>query len=245
MSTTNKNAQIYTSDGTDRVNWYPVTKAENVTTQGGSDVETQLAAKYVKPSGGIPKTDLASAVQTSLGKADSALQSAPVASVDGKTGAVTVLPSGGTQGQVLKKSSSTDYAVEWANESGGGGGTSDYSDLTNKPQINSVALAGNKSAGDLGLEPALDIVTKTSADTSQTLAENKFYIWPEMSALTITCPATGGPYAFRFTSGSTATTLTMTGITMPDSFAVEASRVYEINVLEGYGVATSWEVSSS
>lgn len=30
---------------------------------------------YVKPSGGIPKTDLASAVQTSLGKADSALQS--------------------------------------------------------------------------------------------------------------------------------------------------------------------------
>lgn len=31
--------------------------------------------KYTKPSGGIPKTDLASAVQTSLGKADSALQS--------------------------------------------------------------------------------------------------------------------------------------------------------------------------
>ena len=30
---------------------------------------------YVKPSGGIPKADLASAVQTSLGKADSALQS--------------------------------------------------------------------------------------------------------------------------------------------------------------------------
>lgn len=32
---------------------------------------------YVKPSGGIPKTDLASAVQTSLGKADTALQSVP------------------------------------------------------------------------------------------------------------------------------------------------------------------------
>ena len=31
-------------------------------------------ANYVKPSGGIPKTDLASAVQTSLGKADSAYQ---------------------------------------------------------------------------------------------------------------------------------------------------------------------------
>ena len=32
---------------------------------------------YTKPSGGIPKTDLASAVQTSLGLADSALQSVP------------------------------------------------------------------------------------------------------------------------------------------------------------------------
>lgn len=32
-------------------------------------------AKYDKPAGGIPKTDLASAVQTSLGKADTALQS--------------------------------------------------------------------------------------------------------------------------------------------------------------------------
>lgn len=33
------------------------------------------ATAYQKPSGGIPKTDLATAVQTSLGKADSALQS--------------------------------------------------------------------------------------------------------------------------------------------------------------------------
>ena len=48
---------------------------------------------YVKPSGGIPKTDLTAAVQASLSKADTALQSAPVTSVDGKTGAVTILPS--------------------------------------------------------------------------------------------------------------------------------------------------------
>ena len=38
----------------------------------------------------VAKTDLASDVQTSLGKADSALQSAPVTSVNGKTGAVTL-----------------------------------------------------------------------------------------------------------------------------------------------------------
>lgn len=37
-------------------------------------VNTAIAAKYSKPSGGIPKTDLASAVRTSLGKADTAYQ---------------------------------------------------------------------------------------------------------------------------------------------------------------------------
>ena len=36
--------------------------------------DTAISAKYTKPSGGIPKTDLASAVQTSLEKADTALQ---------------------------------------------------------------------------------------------------------------------------------------------------------------------------
>lgn len=36
--------------------------------------------------------------------------------------------------------------------SGGSGGTTDYSDLENKPSINSVELSGNKSASDLSLE---------------------------------------------------------------------------------------------
>ena len=34
---------------------------------------------------------------------------------------------------------------------GGSGGTTDYTDLTNKPQINGVALSGDKSAADLSL----------------------------------------------------------------------------------------------
>lgn len=90
MATTSKSGTLYTTDGTDRINWYPVTLAGNVQTEGGSDVETQLDAKYVKPSGGIPATDLASGVQTSLGKADTALQSAPVTSVNNQTGAVVL-----------------------------------------------------------------------------------------------------------------------------------------------------------
>ena len=39
-----------------------------------ASIEQQIASKYHKPSSGIPKTDLASDVQSSLNKADSALQ---------------------------------------------------------------------------------------------------------------------------------------------------------------------------
>ena len=40
----------------------------------GNRISTTVEGKYTKPSDGIPKTDLASDVQTSLGKADTALQ---------------------------------------------------------------------------------------------------------------------------------------------------------------------------
>lgn len=38
---------------------------------------------------------------------------------------------------------------------GGGQGTSDYSDLDNKPQVNGVTLTGNKSLIDLGITPTV------------------------------------------------------------------------------------------
>jgi len=60
--------------------------------------KTTWNAKYDKPSGGIPSTDLASAVQTSLGKADTALQSGDLTdyvkntdyATDSKGGAIRV-----------------------------------------------------------------------------------------------------------------------------------------------------------
>ena len=48
----------------------------NGVTLSGNKTTSELSlGSYSKPSGGIPKTDLADAVQTSLGKADTALQS--------------------------------------------------------------------------------------------------------------------------------------------------------------------------
>lgn len=73
-----------------------ITNASTVTGSTVSDALETLSGEiankgtYSKPSGGIPKSDLASAVQTSLGKADTALQTAPVTSVNGSTGAVVI-----------------------------------------------------------------------------------------------------------------------------------------------------------
>ena len=57
---------------------------------GAVNLNAADVGAYAKPSGGIPASDLASAVQTSLGKADTALQSAPVTSVNSQTGDVSI-----------------------------------------------------------------------------------------------------------------------------------------------------------
>lgn len=59
---------------------------------------TKNTGTYSKPSGGIPKTDLASAVQTSLGKADTAIQS--IKTINGQSivgsGNITIEGGGGS-----------------------------------------------------------------------------------------------------------------------------------------------------
>ena len=45
-----------------------------------NDIKAELNNKYIKPSTGIPKTDLAESVQQSIAKADTALQYIPIAS---------------------------------------------------------------------------------------------------------------------------------------------------------------------
>ena len=157
------------------------------------------------------------------------------------------IPSGGSSGQVLKKSSGTDYDVAWANESGGGGGTSDYTDLTNKPSINSVTLSGNKTAADLGLSAAVTEVTvSTAGAVTQALdAEKIYHFTGAVTSLTITLNAAASGqlahYHFDFDSGSTVPTLTLPQtVTMPSGFTVEASKHYEIDILNNYGTVMAW-----
>lgn len=84
---------------------------------------TKNTGTYSKPSGGIPKSDLASAVQTSLGKADTALQSY----TEQYKGTVTGVKINGTTKNPV------NGIVDLGTIGGGGGGdtpyTSDYFSL--------------------------------------------------------------------------------------------------------------------
>ena len=98
---------------------------------------TKNTGNYNKPTGGIPKSDLASAVQTSLGKADSALQSYT------ETDPVF-------NASAAKGISSSDI-TKWNNKSDFSGS---YNDLTNKPTIPTVPTKLSEFTDDLGSSPA-------------------------------------------------------------------------------------------
>ncbi len=168
---------------------------------------------YSKPASGIPKTDLAQDVQASLQKADTALQTAPVQSVAGKTGAVTL--GAGDVGF----SSSEEY---------------------NEGTVGAELSELNRQLSDKADKTTYQNVTGTTL-TLNPAVDNTMYLCGELAELTVTAPATG-IFAVRFTSGTTPTVVTFTGITMPDDWptTLDASTTYEINVLNGYGVWQSW-----
>ena len=64
--------------------------------------------------------------------------------------------------------------------SGGSAGTTDYTQLENKPQINSVELTGNKTLNDLGIQAKGNYLTAlpdnaVTTDTTQTISGNKTF----------------------------------------------------------------------
>ena len=95
---------------------YRTASAQDVIDNGLSDrisaieeKETGWNGKYSKPTGGIPKTDLAQAVQTSLSKADSALQSHQSLAAYRTASAQDSIDSGKVDKVVGKGLSTNDY----------------------------------------------------------------------------------------------------------------------------------------
>ena len=85
-----------------------------------------------------------------------------------------------------------------------------------------------------------------SASATPTIAAEdcRMYECGICSSLTITSFPAEGSFLVTFTSGSTATVLTVPEtLVMPDGFTVEANTRYEISVRNGYALCAGWAVT--
>ena len=133
--------------------------------------------------------------------------------------------------------------AEAVSQGGGGGSVTVDSALSGSSEnpvqnkVINIALAGKAN------NPTK--TTVSGATPSITAADNTIYTCGEVSTLTVTAAA-NIEFVVIFTSGSTATTLTMDqNVVMPDSFSVAQNTRYEISVSNGYAVVAKWTVSST
>lgn len=88
-------------------------------------------------------------------------------------------------------------------------------------------------AGDSGVVSRQEM---QNTDTVVTLQPNILYVFPEMASLTVTLGTpsdtnVANEYHFFFTSGATATTLTLNDV-LSDAYSIEANMKYEVSILE-------------
>ena len=91
--------------------------------------------------------------------------------------------------------------------------------------------------------------TVSGSTVTQALSPNEFYVFEEVSSLTLTFTAgeadVVNEYHFRFTSGSTPTTLDLpVDVEMPVIFDVDANMIYEISVIDNLGVFNEWPATA-
>lgn len=199
---------------------------------------TKNTGTYTKPSTGIPKSDLASAVQTSLGKADTALQSYTEqykGTVTGvKINGTTKNPSNGVVdlGTVITShqdiSNKQDKLVSGTNIKTING--------TSILGSGDITISGGSSSGGSG---AYAEVNHETSDTTLTLTPNTFHVWDEVASLTLDfgseTAGVANEYLFQFTSGATAMSLTL-----PDDIkwandtpTIEPNKIYQVSILKG------------
>jgi len=123
----------------------------------GTMTETELLTSASLPPSGVVSVNGQTGIVTLDGE-DIAISTGAVQSIKDVTDALATAISGklaapaqaGSQGQVL----GLDQNLQPVWMTVEGSGTTDYTQLTNKPQINSVTLEGNKTLTQLGIQPA-------------------------------------------------------------------------------------------
>lgn len=117
---------------------------------------------------------------------------------------------------------------------GGGSGTTDYDDLSNKPQVNSVELVGNKSLDDLGIMPA---------SLSKTVSGNIIHFTDGADNIPVKS-LVSEIVAVESGSGEKSPTnpYTISGF---DSGVITRCGKNLANFTDGYGISTSGEIVSN
>lgn len=180
---------------------------------------TKNTGTYSKPSTGIPKSDLASAVQTSLGKADTALQSY----TEQYKGTVTGVKINGST-----KSPSS--------------GTVDIGNVATSVKINGQSKSPSSGVVDLGY---INKQLSTSTSSSMTLSPNIYYrnTSTSLSSLTITLGSISNSniineYFIEFTTASGGTTVSFPStIKWANGTAptFEAGCTYQVSIVNNLG----------
>ena len=140
----------------------------------------------------------------------------------------------------------TGGAYEW-DEMGEHYDLSGYIENPSSKAVDQV-LAYNGSAW-IAKTPCPEVTNSSTGAVSLALDPEKLYHFTgAITGLTITFNSAtanqNAHYHFDFLSGATAATLTMPQtVTMPDNFAVEANKRYEVDILNNYGTVMAWATS--
>lgn len=99
------------------------------------------------------------------------------------------------------------------------------------------------TANEVGAEPKMQRIEKTTSDTNVTLEANKLYVFPEMATLSIQLKNVNGyaKYQAIFQSGATATVLSFPENVKSD-LTVEINKIYKIEIVENLLTWSSWAV---
>ena len=200
------------------------TAAEQDIIDGGQNDAINL--KYTKPSGGIPKTDLASAVQTSLAKADTALQS--------YTETDPTVPSW------AKASTKPSYTASDVGAVALNQGVAHADEF--------LVVGSDGKVTTKAMTTWTEQTISTAGAVTQALDPNVMYHFTgALTSLTVTATdPTTGKYQFDFVSGSIAPTLVVPASwVMPDNFLVEPSARYSLSIQNGYCSLEKWSDSHS
>lgn len=128
---------------------------------------------------------------------------------------------------------------------------------TNIKTINGTSILGSgnitiEGGGSGGVSGAYAEVNHGTSDTTFALTPNTFHVWDEVSSLTLTFGSeqsgVANEYLFQFTSGATATTLSL-----PDDIkwandtapTIAESKIYQISVLRGLATVLEFNTAQA